>query len=92
MIALCVAKIGKNKYSITTTDMKEKVEAKYCMEQQTENMKAQMQYRANPFYLTQQQAMAQAQGLQGLQGLMAQFLGSRGAAGAAMEEKDANTD
>ncbi len=42
MIHLCVAKTGKNKFSITTSDMKDKLEAKYLMEQQKESYAARL--------------------------------------------------
>lgn len=42
MIALCVAKIGKRKFTITTTDMKSKLERPYYQEQQKGNYEAQL--------------------------------------------------
>ena len=44
MIQLCVAKIGKNTFAVTTTDMKDKLEGKHLQDQQRESMEAQMRH------------------------------------------------
>ena len=45
MIGLCVAQIGKNKYSITTTDMKDALERKYRQTCMNKNMEALQYYQ-----------------------------------------------
>ena len=56
MITLCVAKIGKNKFAITTTEMKDRLEEKYFYERQKANFEAQLGAMQDPF--EQQQAAA----------------------------------
>lgn len=45
-ISLCVAKIGKNHYEITTTDMKNRLEAPYFQEWQECNWQARLKAMA----------------------------------------------
>jgi len=71
MIHLCVAKIGWNKFTITTSDMKHQLEAPYFQKQQKENFEAQNRY-LHPY----EQQQAHAAGTGGIGALLGGGLGA----------------